>query len=628
MKTYTIKTSRIKWFILWLMILSGKILSQPDIHVTPPSLDFGNVPVGIPVSQTLVVSNAGNTALDVTSIGLNSGVVFSIVSGGSPFTLSPGGFHIIEISFTPDAEGQLYDNLSLESNDPDENPLDVLLSGSGILPEIRIVQPFYDVPLAMYIAWSPVDGAEEYQVGRDIDGDGDVDWLSAELNTVFTDNLEITAGPTYSYQVRVRIGSDFSEPSNPRSSRAVKIWPVTQNSSCTAPESHELLHGINQPIFASNFYLHEGIDIQGGETTQSECVRAPLGGVIRNHGGSGSDISVSLRVRINGEYKHISFNHLENLNPNLVDETSIAPGERLGSIYSGSDFGNSRNKHTHFHLNGPFSDINGRDSTTANPLTLFDTNELHDPQMVPPEVRDTNGDSEPLRFRRGPDEPDSLPDDDLIYGPVDIVVEGVDRQSSDAPWQVPNFVGYYIQKVEGSTVSDVVRSSAEPYLLIDGTRWFGTPFHNTPYDRMTTLFDDSDDLKSAPPNTPAWYYWEQWFTYIVTNTTSIVGDSSELDRDQCWASNAQNTVSTPNGYETNYARAIVNEEAKFPDGDYRVRIFLADLVNSPAEDYSHDVVVDNFRPYVKEVKITNGSGNVLYSARWNWNGSLLQLSPP
>lgn len=109
----------------------------PVIAVNPTSHNFGQVAVGGADSKTFVVSNAGNENLDVTGtslVGSNPGE-FNIDSGGGSFTLAPGATRNVAVSFNPTSEGSKSAVLRFANNDPNRNPLDVNLTGSGIVPQ-------------------------------------------------------------------------------------------------------------------------------------------------------------------------------------------------------------------------------------------------------------------------------------------------------------------------------------------------------------------------------------------------------------------------------------------------------------------------------------------------------------
>jgi parallel beta-helix repeat protein len=119
------------------------VVAVPDIAAAPSAHNYGNVTVGSTANQTIVVSNTGAASLEVsatTLAGANSGQ-FAITSGGAPFTLAPGTARNIVVSFKPTSTGAKSASLNLASNDPDENPLAVALSGNGVaaaIPDIAV----------------------------------------------------------------------------------------------------------------------------------------------------------------------------------------------------------------------------------------------------------------------------------------------------------------------------------------------------------------------------------------------------------------------------------------------------------------------------------------------------------
>jgi hypothetical protein len=65
---------------------------------------------------------------------------FSITSGGAPFTLQPEQSREIVVSYNPDAESSDTTTFQIVSNDPDEdeNPLNVTLTGRGVITDIDV----------------------------------------------------------------------------------------------------------------------------------------------------------------------------------------------------------------------------------------------------------------------------------------------------------------------------------------------------------------------------------------------------------------------------------------------------------------------------------------------------------
>jgi myo-inositol-hexaphosphate 3-phosphohydrolase len=120
--------------------VNGAPTPQPDIAVNPTAHDFGEVLIGSIATQTFVVTNAGNASLTVTNSVLfgDDEDEFVIQSGGAPFTLPAADNHSITVQFAPNAIGATNIVLRLVSNDPDEDPFDVSLSGTGmpVFPQI------------------------------------------------------------------------------------------------------------------------------------------------------------------------------------------------------------------------------------------------------------------------------------------------------------------------------------------------------------------------------------------------------------------------------------------------------------------------------------------------------------
>ena len=112
---------------------------EPNISVSPTSLDFGSVTVGYTSSaQTVTVSNTGTANLNVGSVSTTGD--FTIQTDNcSGATVSAGGNCTVDVVFEPTAEGALSGTLSIPSDDPDTSNVNVALSGTGtVVPEPNI----------------------------------------------------------------------------------------------------------------------------------------------------------------------------------------------------------------------------------------------------------------------------------------------------------------------------------------------------------------------------------------------------------------------------------------------------------------------------------------------------------
>jgi uncharacterized cupredoxin-like copper-binding protein len=126
---------------------TGKLPPAPEIAVEHPAgttlvdgasaLTFGNSNIGTSVAKTVTVRNTGTanlTGLAITHSGMHS-PDFALGSLRVT-TLAPGASTTFTVAFTPTASGNRSDSLRIVSNDADENPFDIALSGTGVIPPV------------------------------------------------------------------------------------------------------------------------------------------------------------------------------------------------------------------------------------------------------------------------------------------------------------------------------------------------------------------------------------------------------------------------------------------------------------------------------------------------------------
>lgn len=106
----------------------------PDVRVEPASHDYRTVLIATSTAHAFTVYNDGNARLHVsgTSIGGSDAGEFMIDAGLAAFSLAPGTARDVTVNLFPSALGRLSAVLRIESDDPDENPLDVALSGKVV----------------------------------------------------------------------------------------------------------------------------------------------------------------------------------------------------------------------------------------------------------------------------------------------------------------------------------------------------------------------------------------------------------------------------------------------------------------------------------------------------------------
>jgi hypothetical protein len=105
---------------------------------TPGSLTFGTVHIGSQVSQTITLSNSGNSAATISAITGGSSVF--IPNASLPLTIPAFGNAAFTVSFSPQVSGIVTGALVLAGNAL-ENPLTVPLTGNGVEPQHITVSP-------------------------------------------------------------------------------------------------------------------------------------------------------------------------------------------------------------------------------------------------------------------------------------------------------------------------------------------------------------------------------------------------------------------------------------------------------------------------------------------------------
>jgi len=110
-------------------------------------LNFGQVLIGDSSTQTVTISNTGTADLVISLIettGVDAGMFIVATGGTNPCpsltpTIAPGGNCTVNVTFSPTSKAQKTAALSISSNDPDDNPVDVSLSGTGVI--VKLTSP-------------------------------------------------------------------------------------------------------------------------------------------------------------------------------------------------------------------------------------------------------------------------------------------------------------------------------------------------------------------------------------------------------------------------------------------------------------------------------------------------------
>jgi hypothetical protein len=104
--------------------------SNPQLTVSSPSHDFGNVTVDTVANATLMLTNSGAANLAISHIAV-SGNGFEASTNKAPTTVPAGGNVVVNLTFSPSASGNYSGALTISSDDPNTPTATVALAGTA-----------------------------------------------------------------------------------------------------------------------------------------------------------------------------------------------------------------------------------------------------------------------------------------------------------------------------------------------------------------------------------------------------------------------------------------------------------------------------------------------------------------
>jgi len=110
--------------------------TQAQIAAAPSSVVFGNVVVGNNNSQTIIISNGGNTGLTISQATV-TGTGFNTSGLSAPLTVAAGKNATFNAAFTPSSSGGVSGSVTLVSNAPN-SPLTIPLGGTGVATSLLL----------------------------------------------------------------------------------------------------------------------------------------------------------------------------------------------------------------------------------------------------------------------------------------------------------------------------------------------------------------------------------------------------------------------------------------------------------------------------------------------------------
>ena len=110
------------------LAITGVVATLPKLHVQLAAINFGATPLGTTRAQAVRFSNLGDGNLTVSNVAVTT---TAFKANASTFTVAPGGFRDLTVTFTPSSALAASALLQLNSNDPTTTAAQVALTGAG-----------------------------------------------------------------------------------------------------------------------------------------------------------------------------------------------------------------------------------------------------------------------------------------------------------------------------------------------------------------------------------------------------------------------------------------------------------------------------------------------------------------
>jgi uncharacterized membrane protein len=111
---------------------TGTVVPEPQIAVTPASVDFGEVALGQDLTLSVEIRNEGDADLELISVTIAAGIDTEFRLGDIPERIAPGDIAVIEVTYQPTELGPVVGSLQLQSNAVNTPNVSVSLSGTGV----------------------------------------------------------------------------------------------------------------------------------------------------------------------------------------------------------------------------------------------------------------------------------------------------------------------------------------------------------------------------------------------------------------------------------------------------------------------------------------------------------------
>lgn len=114
-----------------IVVTVGAVAGEPNLILSAPNLNFGNVQQGAQRQLTLNLRNTGTATLQILAL-TSDNARFTVATPALPFDIAPGAERSVEVRFSPNSPGPQAGTLTIVSNDPSDGTQRTALAGVGI----------------------------------------------------------------------------------------------------------------------------------------------------------------------------------------------------------------------------------------------------------------------------------------------------------------------------------------------------------------------------------------------------------------------------------------------------------------------------------------------------------------
>ena len=160
------------------------------LSASPSSLNFATVNTGSNATQTVTLTNTGNSAVSISQVSVSGGP-FSTSGITAPLSLAAGQSTSFSVVFTPNTAGALSGTITITSN-ASNSPTKINVSGSGAS----------SAPNSVTLNWTPSTTTyASFNIFRGNISGGPYARINSSLTPSFADTTSLTSGQTYYYVV-------------------------------------------------------------------------------------------------------------------------------------------------------------------------------------------------------------------------------------------------------------------------------------------------------------------------------------------------------------------------------------------------------------------------------------------